>query len=285
MSGARCWAIRAQPVTELRDCRAKRRSDDRVRRERDSSLTSAICCHRAPKPCQPRRDAHPRRASRQSRGAISIPLNFATNFAFFREADGLSTRLVTANYWVGLWRAGDVRCGCLSSTSTARALAEWREELRPGMGAIVIDSREVRARFGLPEFTGQLFLHVDRRRRPRRGEIRARHLAATTTEPDALVRRTTPMPGRPISMPGCRRPAPGETVTLWVQNSQPCAIPAGAIGLNLHGRRSRSARSTRAIAPFATCARRCRASCCPSRAGRSRSKCAPANISCGRATR
>ena len=26
-------------------------------------------------------------------------LNFATNFAFFREADGLSTRLVTANYW------------------------------------------------------------------------------------------------------------------------------------------------------------------------------------------
>ena len=26
-------------------------------------------------------------------------LNFATNFVFFREADGLSTRLVTANYW------------------------------------------------------------------------------------------------------------------------------------------------------------------------------------------
>ena len=29
------------------------------------------------------------------------PLNFATNFAFFREARGLSTRLVTANYWAG----------------------------------------------------------------------------------------------------------------------------------------------------------------------------------------
>src|SRR5260370_1085609 len=27
------------------------------------------------------------------------PLNFATNFAFFRDADGLHTRLVTANYW------------------------------------------------------------------------------------------------------------------------------------------------------------------------------------------
>src|SRR5215469_5988212 len=29
------------------------------------------------------------------------PLNFATNFVFFRDADGLHTRLVTANYWAG----------------------------------------------------------------------------------------------------------------------------------------------------------------------------------------
>src|ERR1700744_2536862 len=28
-------------------------------------------------------------------------LNFATNFAFFRDADGLHTRLVSANYWAG----------------------------------------------------------------------------------------------------------------------------------------------------------------------------------------
>ena len=28
-------------------------------------------------------------------------LNFATNFVFFRDADGLSTRLVSANYWAG----------------------------------------------------------------------------------------------------------------------------------------------------------------------------------------
>ena len=29
------------------------------------------------------------------------PLNFATNFAFFRDASGQHTRLVTANYWAG----------------------------------------------------------------------------------------------------------------------------------------------------------------------------------------
>ena len=34
---------------------------------------------------------------------------------------------------------------------------------------------------------------------------------------------------------GAYVPADGERVTLWVQNSQPCAIPAGSIGLNLMG--------------------------------------------------
>ena len=33
-------------------------------------------------------------------------LNFATNFVFFRDQDGLSTRLVSANYWAG-YGAGD----------------------------------------------------------------------------------------------------------------------------------------------------------------------------------
>jgi hypothetical protein len=28
-------------------------------------------------------------------------MNFATNFAFFRDAEGMSTRLVSANYWTG----------------------------------------------------------------------------------------------------------------------------------------------------------------------------------------
>ena len=37
------------------------------------------------------------------------PLNFATNFAFFRDAGGLHTRLVTANYWSG-YGAGAVTC-------------------------------------------------------------------------------------------------------------------------------------------------------------------------------
>ena len=40
------------------------------------------------------------------------------------------------------------------------ALATWEEEVPPGAGGFAIDSAEVRARFGLPEFTGQLFVHA-----------------------------------------------------------------------------------------------------------------------------
>ena len=35
------------------------------------------------------------------------PLNFATNFAFFRDTGALHTRIVTANYWAG-YGAGKV---------------------------------------------------------------------------------------------------------------------------------------------------------------------------------
>ncbi len=52
-------------------------------------------------------------------------------------------------------------------------------------------------------------------------------------------------------MPACPRPMHGEQVTLWVQNSQPCAIPAGAIGLNLMGD-DKSATLDHALAPFAS---------------------------------
>src|SRR6185437_14356072 len=87
------------------------------------------------------------------------PLNFATNFVFFRDADGLATRLVTANYWSG-YGGGELSLWCLLFDQSGNAIAEWEESVPPGAGSIVIDSAEVRRRFALPEFTGQLFLHA-----------------------------------------------------------------------------------------------------------------------------
>ena len=51
-------------------------------------------------------------------------LNFATNFAFFREADGLSTRLVSANYWAG-YGATEVRLWLRLFDTSGAALATW----------------------------------------------------------------------------------------------------------------------------------------------------------------
>ena len=87
------------------------------------------------------------------------PLNFATNFAFFRDAEGLHTRLVTANYWSG-YGAGALTCWMTLFAGNGEVLAEWCERAGPAASAIILDSREIRARFRLPEFCGQLFLHV-----------------------------------------------------------------------------------------------------------------------------
>ena len=86
-------------------------------------------------------------------------LNFATNFVFFRDADGLSTRLTTANYWAG-YGAARIRLWLRLFDEAGAPLATWEQPVPAGPGGIVIDSREVRARFGLPPFTGQLLVHA-----------------------------------------------------------------------------------------------------------------------------
>ena len=63
--------------------------------------------------------------------------------------------------------------------------------------------------------------------------------------------RTTRMPGRPTAMPDCRRRRRGERVILWVQNSHPTPIPAGAIGLNPMGE-ERVVALAEPLGPFAS---------------------------------
>src|SRR5215469_8542587 len=87
------------------------------------------------------------------------PLNFATNFAFFRDTNTLHTRLTTANYW-SHYGSGRVACWFTLFSGDGEILAEWCENCGPAGAGIVLDSREIRARFGLPEFCGQLFVHV-----------------------------------------------------------------------------------------------------------------------------
>jgi hypothetical protein len=183
------------------------------------------------------------------------PLNFATNFAFFRDTEQLHTRLVTANYWSG-YGGGIVTCWLTLFGDDGAVLAEWCETCGPAAEAIVLDSREIRARFGLPEFCGQLFLHVV----GAAGHDTVKYAldsfgdaAATGFDGgDHSLSATHDANAWPAERyAGLPAPALGEQVVLWVQNSHPVPIPAGVIGLNRMGD-ERVVALAEPIAPFAS---------------------------------
>ncbi len=169
-------------------------------------------------------------------------LNFATNFAFFREQAGLSTRLVTANYWAG-YGAKEVRLWLRLYGADGAVLAEWEEPVPNGASGIRLDSREVRARFALPEFTGQLFLHaigvaghdVVKYALDTYGNGGNPSLSCTH---DANAWPSSRYAGLPA-------PKPGERVILWLQNSHAAPIPAGDVALDRMGDGDPRWRSTR----------------------------------------
>ena len=161
------------------------------------------------------------------------PQNFATNFAFFRDEDGCHTRLVTANYWSG-YGAQDVSLWLLLFDASGNTLAEWHEPVPSGLGAIVLDSREIRARFDLPPFTGQLFVHAI----GAAGHDVVKYALDTFGDgSDAPLSCTHDANSWPADLyAGLPAPRLDERVRLWVQNSHPRPIPPGSVGLNIMGR-------------------------------------------------
>ncbi len=177
-------------------------------------------------------------------------LNYATNFVFFREQAGLSTRLVTANYWSG-YGASAVRLWLRLFDGSGAVLATWEEPVPSGPGGIVIDSAQVRARFGLPEFAGQLFLHAI----GAAGHDVVKYALDTFGHgADASLSCTHDANAWPSDRyAGIPAPASGERVLLWVQNSHAVPVPAGAIQLDRMGA-ERPAALPREIPPFASVA-------------------------------
>jgi len=182
------------------------------------------------------------------------PLNFATNFGFFRDAGGLHTRLVTANYWSG-YGAAQVTCWMTLFAGDGRVLAEWCESCKPSASTIILDSREIRERFRLPEFCGQLFLHVV----GAAGHDVVKYaldifdrVSPAENGGDGTLSCTHDANAWPADRyAGLPAPAPGERILLWVQNSHPVAIPPGAIGLTPMGE-EHVVPIADPIAPFAT---------------------------------
>ena len=177
-------------------------------------------------------------------------LNYATNFAFFRDADGLSTRLVTANYWA-THGARAMRLWLRLYDGAGAVLAEWEQPLPETPGGIVIDSRVVRARFGLPAFTGQLFIHAI----GAAGHDVVKYALDTyghDGEPSLSVTHdANAWPSDRYA--GLPAPRADERVTLWLQNSHAVPIPAGAISLDRMGAEQPVALE-QAVPPFASVA-------------------------------
>ncbi|HEY1799166.1 MAG TPA: hypothetical protein VGG57_23830 [Stellaceae bacterium] len=177
------------------------------------------------------------------------PLNFATNFALFRDGPGIHTRVVTANYWAR-YGAGAVKCWLTLFGGNGEILAEWTEECTDPEAAIAIDSRDVRARFGLGEFAGQLFIHVI----GAAGHDVVKYALDTYGDDDRALSCTHDANAWPADRyAGLPAPAPGERVVVWIQNSHPGAIPAGAIGLVAMGEEN-IVPIGQEIAPFASLA-------------------------------
>ena len=177
-------------------------------------------------------------------------LNFANNFAFFRDAGGLSTRLVTGNYWSG-YGATSVRLWLRLFDRAGHVLATWEEPAPTGPGGIRIDSAEVRARFGLPEFTGQLFIHAIG---VAGHDVVKYALDIHGSGNDASLSCTHDANAWPADRyAGVPAPAAGERVILWVQNSHATPIPPDAIALDRMGA-ERPVPKRRAVPGFASVA-------------------------------
>ncbi|WP_029604837.1 hypothetical protein [Kozakia baliensis] len=175
-------------------------------------------------------------------------LNFATNFAFFRDDAHFSTRLVTANYWCN-YDATDVRYWCRLYDDAGAVLAEWEEPVADNPAGIIIDSSEVRARFQLPAFTGQMFIHVI----GARGHDVVKYALDTYGKPGNSSLSVTHDANAWPSPRYATLPAPNddEKIVLWIQNSHASPIPAGAITLNPMGVEEHHSVEVE-IAPFAT---------------------------------
>ncbi len=177
-------------------------------------------------------------------------LNFATNFVFFRDEGGLSTRLVTANYWSS-YGASEVRLWLRLFDAAGLPLATWEEPVAAGTGGISIDSREIRARFGLPAFTGQLFLHAIG---AAGHDIVKYALDTYATDNGASLSCTHDANAWPSDRyAGLPAPRPDEQVVLWVQNSHAVPIPSGTVALDRMGQGA-PVPLGQEIGPFATVA-------------------------------
>ncbi|MHB1676546.1 MAG: hypothetical protein ACYCSS_03260 [Sulfuriferula sp.] len=175
-------------------------------------------------------------------------LNFATNFGFFRDSAGQHSRIVTCDYWSGLGAKTPPRVWCCLFDQSGAVLAQWQDSIATAGASLIIDSKEIRARFGLGDFTASLFIHV---LGVARHDI-VKYALDLYGDDDTVLSCTHDANAWPSDLfAGLPAPDENETVVMWIQNSHPVSIPANAVGINLMGSNEIRYVPT-AIPPFAS---------------------------------
>lgn len=173
-------------------------------------------------------------------------LNFSTNFAFLREADSWHTRVKTANYWTK-YGSQNSKLWAILFDEKGKKLVEWEEPIPASVHSIVIDSREVKKKFNLADFTGQLFIHIT----GTKGHSIVKYALDTFHDSGMISATHDANAWPPEYFSGLPAPREGEKVILWLQNSHPVTIPAKSVSLNLMGD-TQKVSLDRDIPPFGT---------------------------------
>ena len=126
---------------------------------------------------EPRRVAFARK-HRADGAPLSRSAQFRDQFRLLPRAAWLVDASRHGELLVRLRHARADSCGCSCSTRAAKPSPNGPKKSRPAATSIVIDSRAVRAAFRSARIHRPAFRACDRRGRPRRGQIRARHLSA-----------------------------------------------------------------------------------------------------------
>lgn len=159
------------------------------------------------------------------------PLNFSTNFAWFKSKDGVHTRLTSANYWAK-YRSENVRLFAYLIDDKGKIIRKWEQAIGSKVSSIIIDSKEIKREFDLGDGFGQLFLHFV----GTKGHDIVKYALDVYSDDGKVISATHDANAWPCDyFAGLPAPRAHEKVMLWLQNSHPITIAKNTITLNIMG--------------------------------------------------
>lgn len=174
-------------------------------------------------------------------------LNFATNFVWMCEKEGVHTRLFTTNYWAR-YGAQNPMLHAYLFDENGKELVRWVDTFSDTEHAFVLDSKEIKKRFGLDDFMGQLFIHMV----GAKGHDILKYALDVYDDSGKIITATHDANSWPSDyMAGLPAPKEDQKVTFWAQNSHPVPIEPGTISFNVMGE-EKSYPYMETIPPFAS---------------------------------